>query len=178
MDKNYVNEEPAVINNEYDYSNVLPSIESITYLVQYCDSVFREFRNLIEEDQKKNEQYKDEYKNYEYKETYDTIFEVYIREKGYNNITCHDVASFESAIKDGNLNHVESLQIKLNLSFKRGKNTELKNHENSYIFIFKPYEITFARKSNYNDLQMNQVEENIKNILDQLPVYNTIFCTK
>ena len=40
----------AVINNEFDYSNVVPTIEAISYLVQYCDQMNKQLTKLVEED--------------------------------------------------------------------------------------------------------------------------------
>ena len=68
MDYENINEdEPSVVHNEYDYSNVVPTIESITYLAQYLSSVYKQFISLVEEDQKKNEQFKEEYRHYSFK---------------------------------------------------------------------------------------------------------------
>ena len=78
----------AVINNEYDYSNIVPTVEAIAYLVQYCDQMNKQLTKLVEEDKEKNKQFKSEYKEYMYKKSYGQEFQVYIREKSYNNITC------------------------------------------------------------------------------------------
>ena len=53
--------EKSIINNEYDYSNILPAIEYITYLAEYCDGVYKQFIKMTEEDEEKNKQYKQEY---------------------------------------------------------------------------------------------------------------------
>lgn len=168
----------AIKNNEFDYSNIIPTIEGIIYLVQYCDSVYKKFLSLIEEDEKKNEQYKEEYKNYSYKKCYGNRFEVYIRTKNYNNITCKDYESFKTAIDDGNLVCVNGLDIKMDLDFKRGKGNDLVEYDNSFSIIFKPYDITFVRSSNHDEFDMNQIEDNINNILKKFNSVNTIFCTK
>ena len=168
----------SVINNTYDYSNIIPTVECIRYLVQYCDNVYKKFVNLMEEDTKKNEQFKEEFKNYNYKKSYGDLFEIYIREKSYNTTTCKDFATFESAVSNGHLKNVSSLEIRLELDYKRGKCYELKEHENEFIVKFKPYEITFVRKSNHNEESMNQIENIIKDILSKFPISNSIFCTK
>lgn len=168
----------AVINNEFDYSNVVPTIEAISYLVQYCDQMNKQLTKLVEEDEEKNKQFKSEYKDYMYKKSYGQEFQVYIKEKSYNNITCNDYESFSSAVKGGNLNQVTGLDIKLCMDFLRGKEEKLEEHENLFTIIFNPYDIKFARKSNYNDPNMNKVEEQINSILKQLPVANSIFCNK
>lgn len=179
MDYGYINEdEPSVKNNEYDYSTIIATPEAITYLVQYCDSTYKKFVALIDEDEKRNEQFKQEFKNYNYKKNYGERFEVYIREKNYNTITCKNLIAFQSAVNDGNLTNVSSLEIRMNLDFKRGKGNDLTDHENSFIIIFKPYEITFTRKSSHNEVKMNQIENGIKDILNKFQTVNTIFCTK
>ena len=142
----------SIINNEFDYSNIVPVIDVVTYLVQYCDQV--------------------------YKKAYSQRFEVYIREKTYNNITCKDYEEFISAVEGGNLNNIDSMDIKLCMDFRRGRESNLEEHENTFIIKFEPYDITFARKSNYNDQIMNQIEDQINQILQKFPIANSIFCNK
>lgn len=179
MKETYINEDtPNIINNEYDYSNIIATIEGVTYLVQYCDNIYKQFINLTEEDQKKNKPLKYEFQNYTYKKNYSTTFNIYIREKSYNNITCNDFESFKTAINNGDLTNIQSMEIKLNLDFRRGKNDSLAEHENSFTIVFKPYEIIFARKSNYNEVNMNQIENAIDEIMKKFPAVNSIFCTK
>ena len=78
----------------------------------------------------------------------------------------------------GALLEVNGLDIKLCMDFERGKGNNYDEHENSFTIIFKPYEITFARKSNHNDPSMNKIEEQINEILKKFPVANSIFCNK
>ena len=79
-----------VVNNEQDYSNIVPKVDSIAYLVQYCDNIYKHFLTLLEEDKKRNESLKFEFKNYQYKKSYRETFEVYIIKKDYNYISCKD----------------------------------------------------------------------------------------
>ena len=60
-------ERVSVINNETDYSNVIPTEEGMLYLVKYLYSVYQQFTELVAEDEKKNSQFKQEFKNYMYK---------------------------------------------------------------------------------------------------------------
>lgn len=168
----------AIVNNEYDYSNVLPTVEAISYLVQYCDEMNKQLTKLVEADEEKNKQFKLEYKEFMYKKSYGQQFEVFIREKSYNNITCKDYLQFMSAVNGGNLNGISSMDIKLCMDFHRGKGNNTEEHENSFLITFKPYEIKFTRKSNHNDPNMDQIEQQIKDILKQFPVANCIFCNK
>lgn len=175
----YTNEElSTIIQNEYDYSNCIPSIEYITYLVQYCSNVYDQLLRLIEEDEKRNEPLKYEYKNYNYKKMYSTEFEILIRQKTYNSISCTDYTSFKSAADNGSIKNVSSLEIKMNLDYKRGSENKFTEHTNAFKITFKPYEITFIRKSNHNENDMNQIETNIRDILNKIPAMNSIFCTK
>lgn len=165
---NEYNEE-SIINNKYDYSNILPVVDYISYLVQYCDQVYNKLLNLQQEDEEKNKQFKPEYKEYNFKKKYSQGFEIYIREKSYhNNIICKNYNTFKTAVDDGNLNNVTGVDIKLNLDFERGHEGKFETHENNFIIIFKPYEITFSRKSNYNDSNMNQIENQINEILKKI----------
>lgn len=179
MNSEYISDDESLpIHHEYDYSNIVPRIEAITYLVQYCENIYKQFLTLIEEDKKRNESLKFEFRNYHYKRSYREKFEVYIREKNYNYISCKDFTMFQNVIDQGNLNNVNSLEIRLCLDYKKGREGNLVSFENSFIVSFKPYRITFDRKANHNEEQMTKIEENIKNILDQFSVVNTIFCTK
>jgi len=170
--------EVSIINNQYDYSTSLPTIEAISYLVQYCDNVYKSFIVLMNEEEKRNEQFKQEFRSYNYKKSYGDVFEIYIHGKNYNTITCKGYNDFQMAINDGNLKNVNSLEIKIDMSFKRGNGHDLNEHENSFTIIFRPYEITFSRKSNHNELQMNKIESEIREILNKFQAVNTIFCTK
>ena len=176
MDENFSSQ--AVINNEFDYSNIVPNVEMISYLVQYCDQVYKKLIKLVEEDEEKNKQFKSEYKEWNYKKSYGQQFKVFIRGKNYNNITCKDYSQFMSAVNGGNLNDTNGVDIRLCMDFFRGKGENIVEHENSFTMSFKPYDITFIRKSNYNDPNMNKIEEQINLIFKQFPVANSIFCNK
>ncbi len=168
----------TVINNEFDYSNILPTKEAVLYLVQYCDQMNKQLTKLVEADEEKNKPFKDEYKEYNYKHSFGQVLDIYIVEKGYNNITCKDYDTFLTTAKNGDLDNVSSINIKLCLDFYRGRKENLVQHENSFHILFHPYEIKFARKSNFQDSDMDQIENQINQILKQFPVANCIFCTK
>lgn len=171
-------EKKEIINNEYDYSNALITIENLSYLIQYCDQLYKQLTSLILEDEEKNKPLKLEYRNYTYKKSYNQDFEIYIRGKGYNQITCKDYETFASAVKNKTLVNVNEIHIKLALFFRRGKESALEEHENDFIISIKPYDITLMRKANYRDPSMDLIENQLKSILNQFPVANTIFCDK
>lgn len=173
-----ISSEETIINNEYDYSNIIPTIENITRIIKYCDQLYNSFLKLIEDDEQKNQKLKYEFQNYNYKKTYSEGLEINIRQKSYNSITCKNYSSFIEAINSDQLINLDSLEIELNLDYKRGNNDKLSHHQNLFKITFKPYEIKFVRKSNYKESEMNQVENNLNEILKSFPVANTIFCTK
>lgn len=171
-------EKTLIINNEYDYSNIVPVVEGVIYLVEYCDSVFRQIASLIEEDEARNEKIKYEYRKYNYKKNFSNYFEINIYSKNFSSIVCKDSSSFKSAVENGNLNNIGSLTIKLNLGYKRGIQGNFIEHENSFVISFKPYDIKFIRKSNHKEFDMDKIEKDIINILNRFNVVNNIFCTK
>lgn len=168
------------ISRKFDYSNAIPEIQLISFLVQCCDYYYKQFIKICEEDEMKNEKLKYEYKTFEYQKTYSTKCEITIREKesSFSNLSCKSYESFQELVNAGRLNNVNSIVIVLDLSFKRGKNTALKNYENIFKISFKPYDIVFIRKSNYAEPNMDQIENDINQILNKFKFQNTIFCTK
>ena len=173
----FENEVP--INNEYDYSNIVAEVQSISYLVQYCEALYNQLLKLMSADEEKNAKLKYEFQHYDYKKTYDTQFEVTIKEKEKtSSIYCHSYQAFTDNVNKGCLKNVASFTIKLNLSYKRGKESSLSDYENEFKMIFQPYNIKFIRKSNHNETNMNQIENNINDILKKFKVQDSIFCTK
>lgn len=174
----YEGEQETIIDNEYDYSNIIPTFEYIGYIVQYCEDTYNYLRKLVEEDKKKNEKLKYEFQNFNYHEFYGLDFSVMIRNESFKTITYKNYNSYIESVNSGKVKNVESLEIELNLGYKRGDANNLKVHENSFKIIFKPYNIKFIRKSNYNEAQMNQVENNINEILKRFQTANSIFYSK
>ena len=173
-----MNNKEVVINNEYDYSNIIPEVQIISYLVQYCNNLYDYLMNLINLEEERNEKLKYEFKNYEYKKSYQTKFEVSVRGKSISSVTYKNYDSFLSAVNSGQVNNVESLTIILDMSYKRGTNVLMEEHQNLFKMTFKPYSITFTRSSNFNEDTMNQIETNINDIFKNFRVQNSIFCTK
>ena len=169
----------SIINNEYDYSNILPTIDCVLYLVQYCDQVYNQLLKFQADDEEKNKQFKEKYREYNFKKKNSQGLEIYIKGRSYhNNITCKDYNTFKSAVDDGNLNNVIGVDIKLYMDFERGRFGNYESHKNTFTILFKPYEITFSRKSNYNDINMSEIEKQINEILKKFPIANCIFCNK
>lgn len=175
-----VEEKEKEISREYDYSNSVPEIKAILYLAQYCEAYYKQLVKLVEEDEAKNEKLKYDYRNYMFKKSFSSRFEVTIkkRDANYTILYCKTYESFVNAVNEGHANNVNGITITLDLSYERGKEFYTKKHDNLFIISFKPYEIIFSRKSNYEDENMDQIENSINEVLKKFNVQNTIFCTK
>ena len=172
-------EETNIINNEYDFSNIVVDIEHLEGLIRFLDGLNKQLKKLADEDEEKNKQFKEEYKEYKYKETFGQGLDIYIKYESFSsNITCKDFESFESAVKNGNIKNLRGIDIKLCLDFKRGNGSNLVDYDNLFKITFEPYNITFIRKSNHNDEIMDQIEKKIVATMNQFQVINTIFCSK
>lgn len=167
-----------IISKEYDFSNILPTVEYVSLLVKYCDGLYNQLIKLCEEDEERNKSFKPEYQNYTYKKYFGNYFEIYINGETVSGISCKDYEQFESAVKGGSLKNVRRVKIDLKLNFKRGNGNNLEEHENEFMITFSPYDIKFIRKSNHNDQNMNQIEQQIIDILNKFPISNCIFCDK
>ena len=169
---------PSSIDNNFDYSNVIPKPENIRKLVEYCFNMYEEFKKKCDAEEERNKQFKEEYKNYECMQMFSTGCEIKIMNNGYKTSCFKDYESFASAINNGNITNVMSLEINLCLDYKKGPGNNLTEHKNSFDIIFKPYEINFSRKADYNELAMNNVENNINDIMRSFETANTIFNAK
>ena len=167
-----------ILNNEYDYSNIVATAENIGYLVNYCEVVYKQLIYLFKEEEIKNEKLKSEFKNYLYKKSYNDRFEVTIRDRNFKSFVCKSYESYVDALKNKQVYNIESLDIELELGYKRGGEYGGETYENKFKISFKPYKIIFTRNSNHNEENMNIVETNINIILKKFEVANTIFCTK
>ena len=174
----FENENITVIDNSFNYSDCLPTIDNITYLIKYCDEVYNQFIKVIQEDEEKNERLKYEFKKYNYKKNFGEKFEIAITEKTYNTIKCKTKESFLKTVEEGKVKNLRSLEIELDLDYSRGEYNNYKDHDNSFTITFKPYEIVFQRKSNYEDNNMDAIENGINEILKKFPIVETIFYSK
>lgn len=172
----YIDENtPFGIQNQHYYSTIIPTGECITFLVQYCCDEYDKFIALTEEVEKNKEQH-GEY-NYSFQKG-TTVFEISVRGKMYSNVVCHNLQEFEDSIQEKGLKDISSLEIKMHLNFKRDREDAGSEHQNEFTITFKPYEISFIRKSNFNETMMNQIETNIDELLKRFPSINSIFSAK
>ncbi len=166
-----------IVNNEFDYSNTIANEQSVLLLAKYIDDIYKRMLAIFEEDERKNEKLKWEFKDYAYKKSYVRL-EFTMKNKNYGSIECETYEALVNYAKAGNINNLISFEIKMTLDYSRGKGDSLIKIENLFNVIIKPYEITFTRKSNYDEVYMKQIEDGINSILKQFKIENTIFCSK
>ena len=167
----------VTINNEYNYSNIVPEIDKVSLLVEYCNNVYDSFLKLTEEDEKSNEKLLYEYRKYNYSKCFSSSFAVTIWH-GYNSLDCKNYQSFLELKSSHQLKNISKLVISLHIDFYRGSSDNKQLHENSFVISFEPYNITFKRKSNIKDEEMDMIESNIKRILVSFKVQDSIFYSK
>lgn len=163
------------INNMFDYSNSIPTVRDVKHLVKYMFNIYEQYLWMVTEDEKK---YKKEHKYSIYENFYSLIFDVRIKEKDYTIITCKNYSEFEQCIKDGKLDNIDSMEIRLIIDYKNNYAKDYVMYNNNFTVYLKPFNISFYRKSNYDKLEMNAIESGINEILKRFTTINSIFCTK
>ena len=113
-----------------------------------------------------------------YKKSYGQKFDMWIRGESFQTFCCKDVDSFISAAKNGSFKKVSDITINLHLNFYRGKGGQEVEHENSFMIVFKPYEIKLIRQSNHEDPNIDKIEKQLDSIMSEMNTANSIFCDK
>ena len=170
--------EPTIIKNEFDYSNVVPSLEKITEIIEYCDTVYNKFLLLVADDEKRNDKLKLDYQTWDFKKGYGTMFDINVYYENHDYVTCKCFKEFKSLVDKGNVKNITDLKINLSLDYRAGTYDDLTTHENSFQINFKPYDIKFVRKSNFSDKIMSEIESNINKMFNSFEKQDTIFCSK
>ena len=166
------------IKTSFGYSNIIPSSQYISVLVQYCEKINNQYTQIIQDDEAKNEKLKYEFQSYQYGKKYSRGLEISIYDKKYKSFICKNLQEFLNAIQNNQVSNIRKLNITLEINFKRGQQPNIEEHENEFEIEFQPYEITFTRKSNFDDRNMQQIETDINELLKKFPAIDTIFCTK
>lgn len=159
------NQNDEKINNIFDYSNAVPTKEAVSHLVKYCDSIYEQYLWLLKEDEKK------EIKSYQQK--YNLFLDIRIKDQKFNIIVCNSYMAFKKACLDGNLDNIDSMEIRLNISYKKDV-----IYNNLFTILIKPFNLKFIRQSNCKQLEMDILEQNINEILKRFHTVNSLFCTK
>ena len=166
---------PCSIVNNFDYSNVIPKLENIEKIVQHCFNLYNQFKDRCNLEEERNRQFKSEYKKYDYKEMFSAGCSIIVNGKDYKTIIYKDLPNFLSAVNNGNITNVSYLDILLCLDYRKGNGNNLIEHKNRFEIKFRPYDITFTRKSDFNEIMMNDIEDNINELMKSFNSVNTIF---
>jgi hypothetical protein len=164
------------INNEYDYSDKMIDFESVLKIGKQADNIYKKMLNVYEEEEKKNQLLKYEYKQYKYKNRWSTL-QFVIRYKNYTSISCDSYEALIEAHNNSKLKDIAVLEIFIRLNYSKGsifKNTMI-NVDNEFLIQFKPFDTKLRRRSNYNDVNMNQIEAILKSNMEQLKKVDSIF---
>ncbi len=152
------NDEEENILHEFDYSNVLPTTNSVGEIIKYVEQIYINYKKMISKDN--NE--------------YNINYEINIKGLFSDNIECKNYEDYVSNVESGYINKIDSLEIKLILNYIE----DSEEYNNEFTVSIKPYDIKFNRISNHNEENMNEIEKSINNLFKRLPVANTIFYTK
>jgi hypothetical protein len=173
-----------IIENVFDYSNVIPTKDSVFALIKYCEQIYNNLVQIMNNEEERNMKLKDDYKEYKYKNS-GTSFEIHVNSDNYagsySNYYCKNLEMLENLYKEGKLPFVTNLTISMELSFRRGRgylNYSVQRHEHIFKIVFKPYNISFTRNSNVDDEEIRIIENNINNVFSKFNTVNTIFYSK
>ncbi len=166
-----------IIINDFDYSNIVPVIDGVNYLVQYLYSCYMDYLGLLEEGKRRNESLSYEYRNYDYKDSF-SKFRVSITKKDNGMINCNNYEQYLNLVQSEKTMRLKEVEISITMNYERGQGRNTITCKNSFVVKFAPYDITFQRKSNYKDEYMDKIENFTNEILNKFNRVNTIFCSK
>ncbi|MCQ2571216.1 MAG: hypothetical protein MJ154_03140 [Candidatus Saccharibacteria bacterium] len=167
--------QPASIQEIKNYSNLLPVREYVDDLVKNCFALYDSFSKTIQEDEARNEQLKFDYREYNFHHSYaaDCSVHVYRKAGGSNDYKTYD--AFSMALNSGNIRAVRTFTLRLNMSFRRGKNNALDDHDHVFEIKMTPDGSTFSYEANYNDPVMNDIRDKLIEKIEGFPATTTIF---
>ena len=146
------------INNEYDYSDIFPNKENIYKIFSFCYSLYDKFNSLLER-QDKHQIEKGKLCGYE----------IFIVDNSHENKVYSNFEDFKNEFE--NIKNISYITLVINLQYIK-LNEE---YNNEFRIIIKPYNIKFNRKSNHEQVVMNQIEDSINNVMSKLRAEDTIF---
>ncbi len=165
---------PAAINEQKDFTNLLAVREYVDDLVKNCASLYESFAKTVKEDEEKNEPLKPEFREYKFKHNYKDKFQVIVFSDGSSKFY-EDYANYSVAANGGGLQGVSSLEIRLNLSYKSGKEGGFIDHDYEFRIKFEPGKTSFKYTANFDDPAINGIRDKLLEKLEAFPVTNTIF---
>lgn len=169
--------EVKIINNSYDYSNSLIIKEGIVNLATYLNDINTKMESLFKNDENKNSKLELSDQTFQYKKDKSNL-KMIIRDGNFKSTTFDDLTEFKKAVNDGLLVNVDKVELEYKVSYYSISDGVKDYHENIFDLVFKPGDIKFIRKANHNEELFNNYEKEIIKFMDNIPKYNTIFCSK
>ena len=167
--------QPSPVNHEHLYPNLLPVREYVENLASFCERAYKVLEKKADEDEQKNASIEYSQQEYVYKKSFGAGFKVHLYTNANVSLDYETADSLLAASRDGRLNDVSMLVIRLDLDFSRGKNNAFEDHNNEFEISFRPFDVKFLRNSNYVDPDMDKLEDEIVKILEDFPFMKTIF---
>lgn len=146
------------ICNEFDYSNIIPSISNISKIVELCSLLYDKFDSVLLN-----------HNVHEVEKGDNCNFEIIIIDNEYKKTILTSFNEFNDNISL--LNNINVLTIKLSLGYIK-LNEE---YNNLFEITIRPYSIVFKRLSNHEQSLMSQIEDSINNNMKKLTTEKTIF---
>lgn len=167
--------QPSPINHEHLYPNLLPVREYVENLVSFCERAYRTLEKKVSEDEQRNASIEYSQQEFIYKKSFGAGFKVHLYTNANASLDYETADSLLAAAREGRLNDVSRLSIRLDLDYMRGKNSAFEEHNNEFEIAFIPFNTKFTRSSNYVDPDMDSLEDEIVRILEDFPFMKTIF---
>lgn len=164
---------PASIKDEKEFTNLLAVREYVDDLVKYCFGMFDSFSKTVQEDEAKNEPLKFELREYQFRKSYSQECSVHVRNNGINDYKTYD--AFNMALNSGHIQGCDGLNLFLDMSFRRGKDGALEEHNHKFTVKFNPDGSSFSYEANYDDPTMNGIRDKLIAKLEAFPATTTIF---
>ncbi len=164
----------AMVDNLYDYSDIVVDTEHLLTIVEYYNNIYNYFSSIAEEDEKRNKRLKYDYQVYQCKKRWFEL-SVSIMDNKYNHSEYKSLMDFKNAIENDRIRNVATLTIKLTIDYESGNYGNEISYENNFVLDFKPYNIKFQRVSNHELTTMKEIEDNTRKLLNNFTSQTTIF---
>ncbi len=162
----------ASIKDEKEFTNILAVREYVDDLVKYCFGMYDSFSRTVQEDEARNEPLKFELREYKFHKSFSSDCSVHIFPGGTDY---KSYGEFVLALNGGNIQGIGELTLRLDLSFRRGSNNQLEEHNHKFTIKMSPELTKFSYEANYDDPTMNDIRDKLIAKLEAFPATTTIF---
>ena len=166
---------PTSIREEKEFNGLLAVREFVDDLVKNCFSLYDSFMKTVAEDEARNEQLKYDLREYQFHHSYSDECSVHIYAAGRGSSDYKDYNIFASALNGGQLQGIDDFSLRLNLSFSRGKEGALENHNHEFVIKMKSGVGSISYEANFDDPAMSNIYSKLVAKLDDFPSTMTIF---